>query len=159
MYVLCAIGLRGGASLVARVLSLTGGHAVELLLLYVRDPRPRRELERLASPLRRGPVGGPERERALRTAEEAAAQAALNEALQVAKQAGVPASTRLADGPAERVIVEIAREVQADVIAIRAREIPGDHPVHGPGSVGHTARFVLDHAPCDVLLVRTATAE
>jgi hypothetical protein len=30
----------------------------------------------------------------------------------------------------------------------------GNGPPTGPPSVGHTARFVVDHAPCPVLLVR-----
>ena len=38
--------------------------------------------------------------------------------------------------------------------AIRASEGSAGHPRLGPASVGHTARFVIDHAPCDVLLLR-----
>ncbi|GAC1656538.1 MAG: hypothetical protein NVS4B12_29030 [Ktedonobacteraceae bacterium] len=32
-------------------------------------------------------------------------------------------------------------------------------PIIGPKSVGHIARFVVDHAPCPVLLVRTVMRE
>ena len=46
-----------------------------------------------------------------------------------------------------------------DVIVIGAREGYGDPTQIGPRSVGHVARFVLDHAPCPVLLVRPRAHE
>lgn len=127
-----------------------------LLLVHVVDLGPRHELEHLPGPLlHRGPHGGPERTRAMDAAESAAGQHVLAEALAVAQAGGLTAQTRLERGKPEQVIVALARETAADRIAIRARQTPEHHPSLGPGSVGHTARFVLDHAPCDVLLVRT----
>jgi nucleotide-binding universal stress UspA family protein len=38
----------------------------------------------------------------------------------------------------------------ADLLVL-ARDGERDRP--GPRSIGHATRFVLDHAPCDVLLV------
>jgi nucleotide-binding universal stress UspA family protein len=55
--------------------------------------------------------------------------------------------------------VAVAGEVGADLIGLRARAQWDRHPPAGPGSVGHTARFVLDHAPCDVLLLRAPASE
>jgi nucleotide-binding universal stress UspA family protein len=50
-------------------------------------------------------------------------------------------------GRPEREIVAAAREADLLVVA-RDGAAPG-----GPGSIGPRARFVLDHAPCPVLLV------
>ncbi|HEY6542505.1 MAG TPA: universal stress protein, partial [Ktedonobacteraceae bacterium] len=57
-------------------------------------------------------------------------------------------------GRPEREIVNAAVEWNADLILICPHSIYGDKPTIGPKSVGHIARFVLDHAPCPVLLVR-----
>ncbi len=153
MLVICAVGRRGGIQLVRRVVLLVGPPA-ELLLLHVIDTGPRQELERLGGPLRHGPRGGPGRERELDAAEESGGQGALDEAFATAQAAGLRATTRLERGKPEQVIVRVADEVKAALIVIDARDNPTEHPPHGPASVGHTARFVLDHAPCDVLLLR-----
>jgi nucleotide-binding universal stress UspA family protein len=126
----------------------------DLILLHVIDPRPPREIAHLASPLRRGPLGGSDRIGAIEAAEDAAAREVLAEALAAARRAGVNAVTRLERGRPEQVIVEVARLAAASVIALTARENPGEHPRRGPGSVGHTARFVVDHAQSSILLVR-----
>jgi hypothetical protein len=47
-----------------------------------------------------------------------------------------------------------AREANVDLIALRLNEFGERRPATGPGSVGHTARYVLDHAASDVLLIR-----
>ena len=52
--------------------------------------------------------------------------------------------------PEEEVIAALDG---ADVL-ILARD--GDRSRPGPKSIGHATRFVLDHAPCDVLLVWAA---
>lgn len=62
--------------------------------------------------------------------------------------------TRLERGRPEQMIVALAREAQANLIALRLRERPDGFQRIGPPSVGHTARFVVDHAPCPVLLLR-----
>src|SRR5690242_3169758 len=68
MRVLCAIGRRGGVELTQRALDLAGANP-ELTLLYVIDSGPRRDLDQLTGPLRRGPLGGPARTRAIEVAE------------------------------------------------------------------------------------------
>jgi nucleotide-binding universal stress UspA family protein len=57
-------------------------------------------------------------------------------------------------GRPEREIVNAAAEWQADLILICPRAEYRDKHKIGPKSVGHVARFVLDHSPCPVLLVR-----
>jgi nucleotide-binding universal stress UspA family protein len=51
-----------------------------------------------------------------------------------------------ASGPAENVVMEAAAYADMLVVVRESR-----HP--GPHSIGHAARFVVDHAPCDVVLV------
>ena len=50
-----------------------------------------------------------------------------------------------ASGHAENVLMEAAADADVLVIARDSR-----HP--GPHSIGHAARFVVDHAPCTVVL-------
>ncbi len=154
MRVLCAIDQRGGPELIRRVAEVVGTENLELVLIHVIDTGPRQELGHLQGPVRRGPLGGPGRERALSMAEEAGGQATLDEALTAAQQIGAQAATRLERGKPEQVIVQVAAETGVGLIAIRASEGSAGHPRLGPASVGHIVRFVLDHAPCDVLLLR-----
>ena len=152
MRVLCAIGLRGGPEMVRRVLAVAGTRS-DLVLLHVIDAGPHHELERLRSPLRPRPPHGPARDRAIGAAEEEAGRQALDEAAREAEQHGLRPVMRLTEGRPAEMITAVARGENVDLIAIRARERDG-HPPRGPGSVGHTARYVLDHAACDVLLLR-----
>ena len=55
-------------------------------------------------------------------------------------------------GEPGREICAVAATVGAGLVVLRASRRA--RATSGPGSVGHTARFVLDHAPCPVLLVR-----
>jgi nucleotide-binding universal stress UspA family protein len=55
-------------------------------------------------------------------------------------------------GEPGREICSLAVAERADLIVLRAKRRQG--PAVGPPSVGHTARFVLDHAPCPVLLLK-----
>jgi nucleotide-binding universal stress UspA family protein len=51
-------------------------------------------------------------------------------------------------GRVEREVVAAAEDVD---LLVLARD--GDRSRLGPRSLGHAARFVVDHAPCPVLLV------
>jgi nucleotide-binding universal stress UspA family protein len=55
-------------------------------------------------------------------------------------------------GEPGREICAAAAGWPADLIVLRASRHGRVEP--GPRSVGHTARFVVDHAPCPVLLLR-----
>lgn len=58
------------------------------------------------------------------------------------------------EGRPEREIVASLSEKPADVCVIARRSDWVEDSRTGPRSVGHVARFVLDHAPCAVLLLR-----
>jgi nucleotide-binding universal stress UspA family protein len=155
MRLVCAIGQRGGPELIQRMTKIIGNEA-ECLFLHVIDTRPRRDLEDyLRGPLHRLPHHHkPAREEAAKAAEETAGQLAIEETLETAQKVGLKVSSSIKQGRPEEIIVQAAQEINADLIVMWAREGAIGRPPIGPASIGHIARFVLDHAPCDVLLLR-----
>ncbi len=119
-------------------------------LLYVTDLGPHHEIERKREwLLRPRHPSGPLQEK-IQQAEVAAAQDILQEGLFY-----LPGSQTLSrEGNPEREIIQYASEWDADLLVICPRSPASGGPALGPKSVGHVARFVLDHAPCPVLLVR-----
>jgi nucleotide-binding universal stress UspA family protein len=91
---------------------------------------------------------------AAEAAEETAGQVTIEETLEAARNIGLNVSSNIKRGRPNEMIVQVAREEQADLIVIWAHEGSVGRAPIGPASVGHTARFVLDHAGCDVLLLR-----
>ncbi|MCF3964979.1 universal stress protein [Streptomyces fuscigenes] len=77
---------------------------------------------------------------------EAASAAELLE--EAAARLGLPCERRALTGRVEREVVAAAGD--ADLLVV-ARD--GDRERLGPHSLGPTSRFVVDHAPCQVLLV------
>ena len=124
-------------------------------LLFVTDLGPHHEIERKREGLLypRHP-SGPLQEK-IQQAEAAAAQDILQEGLRYVPQA----ETLSREGRPEREIIQCASEWNADLIVICSRSPAFGGPALGPKSVGHVARFVLDHAPCPVLLVRPPMSE
>ena len=124
-------------------------------LIYVTDLGPRHDIEHLRERFLRPPGPPPRREEEMRQAEIASAQDILDEGLRQFR--GAEAFQR--QGRPEREIVNTAAEWQADLVMICPRtEYGGKHRI-GPKSVGHVARFVVDHAPCPVLLIRPPARE
>jgi nucleotide-binding universal stress UspA family protein len=82
---------------------------------------------------------------------------AVPDALSAAQSVLLDAAQTRLDRPAERLgrHGQVEREVVAACadtgLLVLARD--GDHTRLGPRSIGHATRFVLDHAPCRVLLV------
>ncbi|MEA2254817.1 MAG: hypothetical protein QOG35_862 [Solirubrobacteraceae bacterium] len=95
---------------------------------------------------RRPPKPGPRHRREpLRAISEEAAERLLAEArARLGRDARVVARR----GRVEREVVDAARDMD---LLVLARD--GDHARLGPRSLGPHARFVVDHAPCPVLLV------
>ncbi len=126
-----------------------GEHTVGLL--YVTDSGPRGEIERKREGLLRPRTPGGPLDGRMRQAEVAAAQDILQEG-----QRYLPDTEVLhREGKPEREIVQCAAEWHADLIIMSPRSPRYAGPTLGPKSVGHVARFVLDHAPCPVLLLRS----
>ncbi|HTP59363.1 MAG TPA: universal stress protein [bacterium] len=149
MRILCAIGIRRGAELVRR-LSHIARPGDELVLVHVLDDGPRHDLNHLEGTIR--PHHAQREE--LDAAEQDAGSAALKEAAEAARAAGLSAVTRLERGRPEQAVVALAAQLAVDMVAVLAREAPGTHPLKGPPSIGHTARFILDHVAADVAVFR-----
>lgn len=143
--------------LVAQLLGLADGSGAEVLLLHVIDAGPRALLEHERgihrAPWPAPPAGRLERKMEAADEEGAASLLALWTERCVAALPEAAVATHVRRGRPEQEVVEAARELGADIVVVQARTRPG--PVEpGPRSVGHVARFVLDHAPVPVLLVR-----
>jgi nucleotide-binding universal stress UspA family protein len=118
---------------------------VEFTLLHVAGT----EAETVARAARHGLLGRhpppPAAPEPLRAISEQAAQELLAEAQ---TRLGRPATLEARRGRVEHEVVAAAAET--DVLVL-ARD--GDHERLGPRSLGPAARFVVDHAPCRVLLI------
>jgi nucleotide-binding universal stress UspA family protein len=150
MRVLCCLDGSNTQAIQETVISFLRDTDRFIGLLYVIDSGPRgnmlRTQERL---LRRRGVPDSVNER-MREAETMTAQDVLQEGLRYFPTA----QTLQREGHPEREIVTYAAEWNADLIVLCPRSPEHGGPSIGPKSVGHTARFVLDHAPCPVLLAR-----
>ena len=155
MRVLCCLDGTNVEQVRKATAMLATSEPLRLGLLYVIDTSPREDIGRLRERfLRQREPPGP-REQQMRQTEQEAAREILAEGLRYL--AGAEALQR--QGRPEREIVNAAAEWRADLVMIGARAEYDEKPVIGPKSVGHVARFVLDHAPCPVLLVRPFTRE
>ena len=156
MRILCCLDGTNSEQLSRAVALFATSDSLTYGLLYVIDSDPRKEIERSRERFLRRPTGplGP-RQHQMREVEQASALDILNEGLRALP--GAEAIQR--EGRPEREIVNCAAEWQADVILILPRTNYGERPALGPKSVGHVARFVLDHAPCPVFLVRPLARE
>lgn len=123
----------------------------DLLLVFVRRTGPRAGLD-LAPRRPGGHQLPPHRERELAEAELEGGAQALAEAEQAARQLVAEVRSVRLDGDPGRVVCELAQTERADLVAVRGTG--GGRPPVGPGSLGPTARFIVDHSPCPVLLLR-----
>ena len=115
----------------------------EVTLLHVAPG----DVETLAEGSRQGLLGRrrPPPDAPLRAISDEAARALLAEARE---RLGREAATEHRRGRVEREVLAVAQGMD---ILVLARD--GDHSRLGPHSLGPAARFVVDHAPCRVLLV------
>jgi nucleotide-binding universal stress UspA family protein len=150
MRVLCCLDGTNARQIKEATEILSAAQTATLGLLYVVDLGPRHEMGKHRERFFRPPVSHGPREQEMQEAEQAAAQDILNEA----RHFFPDAETLQRQGRPEREIVNLAAEWQANLVIICPRAEYGGKPTIGPRSVGHVARFVLDHAPCPVLLLR-----
>ena len=134
-----------------------GGPALELRLLHVVDSGPRALLPIGPGP-RRGPWPKPPDvaiHQRMADAEDEGATALLV-AWRDRFSAGLPGvtiTTEVRRGQPEHEIIAGAREYRAHAVVLCPRPRTGATE-SGPRSVGHVARFVVDHAPVPILLMR-----
>ena len=147
------------ASLAEQVVQVVGSGqpAPMVTLLHVEDSGPR-ELAGSDPAIRRGPWPLPRKnaiENRLTEADDLAA-ASLLSMWQDRFAADIPGATvdcLATRGRPEQEIVAAAGRLNVDAVVLCARPRAGVTE-SGPRSVGHVARFVVDHSPVPVLLVR-----
>jgi nucleotide-binding universal stress UspA family protein len=122
----------------------------ELLLVYVRGPGPRRGLD-LVQMRPGGQRVPPHRERDMADAELDRGATALAEAVTMARRVAAAVQSRQIHGEPGHSVCELAAWERVDVVVLRPGG--GGQPI-GQTSLGPTARFVTDHSPCPVLLLR-----
>ncbi|MGH2494802.1 MAG: universal stress protein [Ktedonobacteraceae bacterium] len=150
MKVLCCLDGTNVEQISNAVKNMLPADQLTLGLIYVIDSGPHGEIERQRERFLRPPALNPQRSKQIQNAETSAAQDILQEGARF-----LPGAERIhKTGRPEREIVSCAAEWHADLIVICPRSPLSGGPTMGPKSVGHVARFVLDHAPCPVLLVR-----
>ena len=155
MRVLCCLDGTNGEQVSKATAMLAATQSLILGALYVIDTGPRKDLEHTRARFLRPAVRPGSREEEMQQAELGAARDVLQEGLRFLPNA----ETLQRQGRPEREIVNVAAEWRADLVIICPRAVYGGKAVIGPRSVGHVARFVLDHAPCPVLLVRQLARE
>jgi nucleotide-binding universal stress UspA family protein len=157
--ILVALAGTEDPALVAQVAQLVDaeGSAIELTLLHVEETGPR-ELAAHGLPLRSGPWparSGAAIEQRLAEADDLRA-AGLLETWHERFAAALP-TAEIADlaarGRPEQEIVAAAERLAADVLVLCPRPRTGPTEA-GPRSLGHVSRFVVDHSPVPVLVVR-----
>ena len=119
-------------------------------VIYVVDKGPHHDIEHTRERFFRPPAPPPAREKQMLEVEQTSAREIIDEVLRTLPGAEVFQR----EGRPEREIVNTAAEWRADLIIVCPRAEYRDKNQIGPKSVGHVARFVLDHAPCPVLLIR-----
>jgi nucleotide-binding universal stress UspA family protein len=67
------------------------------------------------------------------------------------REAGRTAELSFLYGIPEHEIVDLAGQIGAEIVALGAR------PEIGPHRFGHVSRFIIDHAPCSVLVIAPGT--
>ena len=135
---------------ISRATALLSHTGLTVGVIYVIDKGPHHEIEHTRERFFRPPAPPPERERQMLEVEHASAQEIIDEGLRSLSAA----EALKREGRPEREIVNAAAEWPADLVLICPRAQYRDKHKIGPKSVGHVARFVLDHSPCPVLLVR-----
>ena len=134
-----------------RLSRLVAFDAVEMLVVYVAVTGPGEGLELMHHRPGRGPLP-PHARHAIVEAQGERSEAALAEAQRLAEGLGARATKVHVEGEAGRAVCELAAKERADLVVVRAGG--PDRPPVGPKSLGPVARFITDHSPCPVLLLR-----
>ena len=156
MRVLCCLDGTNAAQIAKATEMLSAAPPpLAIAILHVIDTGPRRDMNRIRDRFFRSRVRHLPHEEEMLETEKKSAQ----EVLDAGRGYLADAETMEREGRPEREIVNVAAEWKADVVLICSRAVYGGKVAIGPRSVGHVARFVLDHAPCPVFLVRPPARE
>jgi len=143
MKILVLIDGQHSKEMLAAIQDLVDLRRADLTLAYVRGPGPRASLEMLRRRPGRHAIP-PHRDRELHEAEVSVADDALAEAEALGRATAAGVETVQVAGEAGRAVCDLARVRGVDLIVVRA----------GP-QLGPAARYIADHAPGPVLLLRS----
>jgi nucleotide-binding universal stress UspA family protein len=167
MRILCCLDGTNAEQIRTALRMFTAVQPLTVGMLHVTDTRPREDMDLIRErrfwrhPLHshHAPAPPPEdlprpspREEEIYEAEKTSAEEILKES----RDYCAGAETMERAGRPEREIVNLAAEWRADMVIVCSRAAYQSKEEIGPKSVGHVARFVVDHAPCPVLLLRPA---
>ncbi len=178
MRVLCCLDGSNAERMGKALEMLSANTPLEVGMIYVIDSRPRKDIDMIRERFLRPPMHPPPhaspppqlgshhpppemrpaqrpREEEMSEAEKSSAQEILDEGRRYFS--GAEALER--EGRPELEIVNAAAEWRADLLVVCSRAACHESRGVGPKSVGHVARFVVDHAPCPVLMLRPITRE
>ncbi|MFZ0709782.1 MAG: universal stress protein [Terrimicrobiaceae bacterium] len=155
MRVLCCLDGTNAAQIAKATEMLAVAQPRAIAILHVIDTGPRRDMDRIRDRFFRSKARHLPHEEEMLETEKKSAQ----EILDAGRGYLADAETIEREGRPEREIVNVAAEWNADLVLICSRAVYGGKVAIGPRSVGHVARFVLDHAPCPVFLVRPLARE
>ncbi len=151
--VLCVDGGRP-ERLIGRAVPLVADEA-EWVPVHVIDSRPRVDLGLLRVAMQGGGPIPPAHRAAIEAAGQEHAHVVVRAATAALEARGLTAAQAVIRvGEPGRNLCAAAAEMNADLVVLFASR-HSDRDSSGPASVGHTARFVVDHAPCPVLIIRT----
>lgn len=164
MRVLCCLDGTNADQIGTALKMFTAVHPLTVGMLHVTDTRPRDDMELIRERFWRHPLHPHDapappreylprpsaREEEIHEAEKASAEEILKESRGYCDGA----ETMEREGRPEREIVNFSAEWHADMVIVCSRAAYRSREEIGPKSVGHVARFVVDHAPCPVLLLR-----
>jgi nucleotide-binding universal stress UspA family protein len=164
MRVLCCLDGTNTERLARQVFALLSVHALQLVLLHIVDVGPGHEMERLRQRYMGTGQRGADLLAQMQEAEQeqgeeivATAQAAFRAAWPGSAPSPEQIESAILRGKPEQEIVRLGTAMSIDLIVVCNRRVQAPHAQPhppGPKSIGHVARFVLDHAPCPVLLLR-----
>lgn len=150
MRVIVAVDERPDETPLERVAALLSVQGAEVLLVHVLDPAGRAEWERAASRHLMRPSAPRHAAEGMRLADRAEGERLLETAAQrVADWGAAHVQTHLLEGSPKHTIRALLDGEGADVLVVFVRG-----PEVGPKSIHREARFLIDHAPCAVLVVK-----
>ncbi|GCE12690.1 universal stress protein [Tengunoibacter tsumagoiensis] len=151
MRVLCCLDGHNSQEISQAITTLQPMKKLTLGLLYVLDESPTRELERQRGlSLEEPPTTGAIRQKESQQLKVQQMHDILAEGQRTLPMAQVLQRSGL---PEHEIVLEAAAW-KADLILLCARSAQTPILI-GPRALGHVARFVVEHAPCSVLLLRS----
>jgi nucleotide-binding universal stress UspA family protein len=150
MRVVVAIDERVGVAALSRLPGLLDLRDAQMTVVHVLDPGGRAEWQRVAGHHLLRPHSPQTGARSMYTADHDEGERLLAAAATTLSQTSVAqVRTRLLEGSPKHTIQALLADEPADalVVFVHGREV-------GPKSIGKEARFLIDHAPCAVLVVK-----